>query len=617
MPPKHMALLDRLCEPGPSQERLSLPRSTTSDPGATSLRTPLSGTLTLPSLILAQQTQMSETRISMPECRAPSRNSTLVDRLNSFNSTTQTTRSSQTLQVVSILRGPGLTRFWNESVKVLSNNLSSCKGTDFADSPLTSLKQSADSIAQKSWFSNQELKNPNFQSLLRTSSPSTPYSFVVCKANGPDCTDVNDPSLESLDQIKKKLMRSLKLRLLPSKVEKLRWKTWLGWCRIAYNLVIADYNRSKRVKPLKTYRELVLDNRYAEHGKLRSLKLISEDIEIGIHWNTLDESIREAIKNLKKGVFQDNVKMFKFKTRKDYTQTITIREGNILKPKSLARFNDANAKHSRIFFGEGSGLGLVEPRKKNNSWPNTEGRVDHDSKIVFDTRTKKFHFAWIYELPSEEGLENQETSKTFSRVVSIDPGISPFMAWYSPTAGAGRIGKGDYSRLVRMLMYVDKMQSRMVNAKGRTKYRLRLAKNKLQQNVKNLVSEIHNKTIQFLLEKFDLIILPWFHSKNMSKRLGRKLSNQGVRSMLTWSHYGFREKLKSKCEVTPGKKLVVLESEAYTSKTCTECGTEDNYLRLQKVFSCRSCNAGASDRDVHAAKNMLLRAYSKGYIEVL
>ena len=391
----------------------------------------------------------------------------------------------------------------------------------------------------------------------------------------------------------------------------------MGWCRIVYNLVIANYKGTRKVQTIQYYRDLILNNRESDQGRLRSLKLISEDIELGIHWNTLDESIREAIKNLKKGVFKDNIKEFKFKKLKDYTHTISIREKNILKPKSLAQYNTSNPRDSRIFFGEGPALGLMEPRKNNNNWPNVEGKVLHDSKLTYDARTNEFHFAWIYETPSVEGLESQETPKTFTRVVSIDPGISPFMAWYSPTLGSGRIGKGDYSRLIRMLLHVDRMQSQMSQSQGRTRRRVMFAKNKLQQRVKDLVTEIHNKTIQFLIGNFDLIILPWFHSQSMSKRLGRKLHNKGVRSMLTWCHYGLREKLKSKCEITLGKKLVVLKSEAYTSKTCTYCGSEDTKLGSKKVFSCKACYAGATDRDVHAARNMLLRAYSKEYITVV
>ena len=66
-----------------------------------------------------------------------------------------------------------------------------------------------------------------------------------------------------------------------------------------------------------------------------------------------------------------------------------------------------------------------------------------------------------------------------------------------------------------------------------------------------------------------------------------------------------REALKSKNALFPWYTIVEV-GEAYTSKTCEECGTLHQKLGGNKVFKCPKCNHTA-DRDLHAAKNILLR----------
>jgi len=89
------------------------------------------------------------------------------------------------------------------------------------------------------------------------------------------------------------------------------------------------------------------------------------------------------------------------------------------------------------------------------------------------------------------------------------------------------------------------------------------------------------------------------------KRRNRKIKCKTVRQMACWSHYAFREALKAKAELCPWVTVVEV-GEAYTSKTCEECGHLHQSLGGNKMFQCPSCGHTA-DRDIHAAKNILLR----------
>ena len=53
-------------------------------------------------------------------------------------------------------------------------------------------------------------------------------------------------------------------------------------------------------------------------------------------------------------------------------------------------------------------------------------------------------------------------------------------------------------------------------------------------------------------------------------------------------------------------KTIVRGSEAYTSKQCGRCGTLQDKLGSSLLFTCGQC-ALESDRDIHAARNILLR----------
>ena len=77
--------------------------------------------------------------------------------------------------------------------------------------------------------------------------------------------------------------------------------------------------------------------------------------------------------------------------------------------------------------------------------------------------------------------------------------------------------------------------------------------------------------------------------------------------MCNWAHYRFRQLLLAKAELFPWCTLLVCD-EAYTSKTCGECGELHAKLGAAKTFRCPHPGCGyKADRDVSAARNILLR----------
>ena len=116
-----------------------------------------------------------------------------------------------------------------------------------------------------------------------------------------------------------------------------------------------------------------------------------------------------------------------------------------------------------------------------------------------------------------------------------------------------------------------------------------------------MVEELHWKTISFLLENYDVIILPDFRVSQMIKK--KKLSRMTKRLMCMFSFFSFKEKLKEKSHRY--EKKVIIVDESYTSCTCGVCGHINN-TKGNEVFKCSSCNL-VLDRDVQGSRNIFIK----------
>lgn len=126
--------------------------------------------------------------------------------------------------------------------------------------------------------------------------------------------------------------------------------------------------------------------------------------------------------------------------------------------------------------------------------------------------------------------------------------------------------------------------------------------------LKNRVKDLHHKLALWLCENYSVILIPRFQVLQMVKRGGRKLHVTTIRRMMAWSHYSFRQLLKTKAELYNGVRVVECY-EPYTSKTCGQCGELNQTLGSSKLFKCKHCKYEA-DRDLNGTRNILLRYLS-------
>lgn len=238
------------------------------------------------------------------------------------------------------------------------------------------------------------------------------------------------------------------------------------------------------------------------------------------------------------------------------------------------------------------------------------------SQVESSVTITKTRDGWFY----YTFLNRPEINDTYTPpldTVAIDPGVRTFMTMYDTHGNAIEWGAGDMNRIFAIMRHADKLQSKfssLQDKKSRKYTRMKKAWLRMLTRVKFKISEVHRKAVRFLCSTYKTILLPDFDSRGMSNRATRKIGSKTARSMLTWSHSKFRELLKAKVHLYTQCHLVICD-EAYTSKTCGNCGHIHHGLGSSKIFECPTC-AYTADRDINAARNILLR-YLTTHPEIL
>ena len=278
-----------------------------------------------------------------------------------------------------------------------------------------------------------------------------------------------------------------------------------------------------------------------------------------------------AVKNAKKKYKQTGeIQKVKFRSRRDKVQSCYI-------PKSAV---SRKGIYHTI-------LGSVSLRE---NLPNKIG----DCRLV--THLGVTYLCVPHEMP-------RSISENQGRVVALDPGVRSFLTLFSENS-FGWLGKYDIGRIQRLCHYLDDLISRSSKVNARSRYRYRKAADKIRLKIRNLIDELHHKIARFLVDNFDIILLPTFETSQMTIKKGRKIRAKSVRQMLTLSHYRFKQFLKHKAFETG--KTVLDVNEAYTSKTISWTGEIVSNLGGRKTI--KDELGVAMDRDLNGGRGIFLRS---------
>jgi hypothetical protein len=145
------------------------------------------------------------------------------------------------------------------------------------------------------------------------------------------------------------------------------------------------------------------------------------------------------------------------------------------------------------------------------------------------------------------------------------------------------------------------------------RWRMRRALWRIWDKKRNMIRDAHRKYALHMSRTFEVLLIPRFSAQGMVRKSvkkdgtevvkGRNIGKGTVKAMLNWAHYSQRQRLLDRTEGF----TVIEVVEPWTSRTCSACGYLVPKTR-SKVFQCaqKACEM-TCDRDLNAAKNILLR----------
>ena len=215
-----------------------------------------------------------------------------------------------------------------------------------------------------------------------------------------------------------------------------------------------------------------------------------------------------------------------------------------------------------------------------------------------------------YYIVVSEEVQPTQTDKQ-GRVVALDPGVRTFMTFFSESS-YGWLGKDSNLHIQKLCFKLDKLVSKMSKAScshargfaATQRKRFKKAADRLKSKIQHLVKELHHKTARFLVDNFNVILLPSFESTQMVSKSRRKIRSKTVRQMLTLSHYQFKKHLEWKAWETSKIALTSI-NEAYTSKTVSWTG-EITKIGGSRII--KDADGNRMDRDLNGARGIFLRA---------
>ena len=403
-----------------------------------------------------------------------------------------------------------------------------------------------------------------------------------------------------------KSVRARKIKLNPSKVWRERLKKWMGTSRWIYNRCLDFYNKKKCKLSRKDFRSKIVGG--WNHGEPK--KKGKKDKKRGKNrgkWFYVKKNKRECKTSwvletpfeIRDSAMVDLCRAFERnfeKREKNPNHQFTIKFRS-KKDVQVLKIPGKCIKNGLMFTRSCGKEGL----EGFEDWSSYNGEI-----VVQMDRIGDFYMCVTEQ---SEIIPKPVPNPNDLRVAALDPGVRTFNTCVDSKGVVTEFAPGDIGRIYRLCHHMDKIQSKAFDKsiKSKKRYRLRKAWHRAIKKVKDLVMDVRNKTVKFLCQNYDVVFLPDFNTKNMVNRAGRRICKNTARGMMTWSHYTFKELLKTTA-LREGTRVVIV-TEEYTSKTCSCCGTQHPNLGSSKVFRCPSLSCQrVMDRDENGARNILLKS---------
>jgi IS605 OrfB family transposase len=393
----------------------------------------------------------------------------------------------------------------------------------------------------------------------------------------------------------KEIISCLQVKMILNDKQKLIINKWFDSYIDMYNKTLTYVrNNCPIFKGIITFKRLneVDINKYGNMYYLRKMLInekndiktkssIDNNPKLEIHTHTLDYAISSFASNL----------------RSAYTNTIrgnfkhfTMKFMKYNKPSKILEIEKQYIKNNMIcpFI-----LGPIKYvyNKKEYTLPEITSNI----KINYNSMTD------VYRLLIPIKNTPTKIDDKPRNLIVLDPGLRTFMTGLTEKEGLN-IGINVISTIKNKLGILSKINNNENIPKKIKKKNERL----INRKIHNKVDELHWKTINFLVNNFNNVLIGNMSAKQIVKRSNHILSNDTKTACLRTRYYEFRQRLNYKC--TLNKVNYVLVNECYTSKICSNCGCYNDKLKGDKVYNCKKCNL-SMDRDINACRNIYMKSF--------
>jgi IS605 OrfB family transposase len=308
---------------------------------------------------------------------------------------------------------------------------------------------------------------------------------------------------------------------------------------------------------------------------------INNNYKLEIHTHTLDYAISLFVSNLKSAytnTIRGNFKHF------------TMKFMNYNKPSKILEIEKQYIKNNMICPNI---LGSIKYLYNNKEY--TLPELTSNVKINYNSITDVYRLLIpIKNTPTK--IDNKPRN-----IIVLDPGLRTFITGLTEKEGLN-IGTNVISTIKYKLAILNKIN----NNKNIPKKIKKKNEQMINRKIHNKVDELHWKTINFIVNNFNNVLIGDMSAKQIVNKNNHILSNNTKTACLRTRYYEFRQRLNYKC--TLNKVNYVLVNEYYTSKICSCCGFYNDKLRGEKIYNCKTCNI-SMDRDINACRNIYMKSF--------
>lgn len=370
------------------------------------------------------------------------------------------------------------------------------------------------------------------------------------------------------------MLRSIKIRLYPNKIQECEFNKILNCYRFVYNHMLGK--KKGAYEQDKTNLGLCKLSKYFHNILIKDenyfwLKEQNTHIMKGAIRQMLDAYNR---------FFKQHTGFPRFKSKKD-------KQSSLFPLESISKKNTFNTKHISLTKSlknvkfRCSDLYLCRLQKYSKNIR---------SATLSKTKTDKFFLSILIDMQEDEYNKFEHTDYD----CGIDLGVKDFVITSDGDVFENKhFYKKEEKKIAKLQRQLSKKKKGSNNFNKQCK-RIAVLFERMTNKKENYIHSVSND----LLKKYDTIFMEDLNTSGMMKN--RKLS----KAIQEVGFFKFKTTLKNKA-LQNNKKVIEIDRYYPSSKTCSKCGYINKDLKLSdRYWTCPKCGE-ALDRDINAAINIL------------